>query len=51
MSTRKIKTAMVKRVMDSSYRGFMPVEKKIKRDLHSINKAKDTSWLKFNNDN
>ena len=49
MSARKVKSAMVKRVMLNGYKGFLPVADKIARDLYSMNKAKDTSWMKFNN--
>ena len=39
MSARKVKSAMVKRVMDNGYKGFMPVKQKIARDLRSIRLA------------
>lgn len=36
MSSKKIKQAKIKRAMSQPYKGFLPVKKKIKRDLRSI---------------
>lgn len=40
MTSKKIKQAKIKRALKQEYKGFLPIIKKISRDVYSINKAK-----------